>query len=514
MSKHADPLALTETPVAGHPGAAVFDGDHLVSSNPVTGAEVGRVPLADAGEVAAAVERAREAGRWWADLGFAERRRRLLRWRARITRELSGIADLIRAENGKPVDQGVVEAVGAVSTLDWAARHARRVLRRRRAGRVLVALEAASRVEYQPYGVVGVIGPWNYPVLVPMSSIAYALAAGNAVVYKPSEYTPVVGQWLVDTFAEEVGEHQVLQAVHGGGEVGSALCHAGVDKLSFIGSTATARKVMAACAQSLTPVTIEAGGKDAMIVDSDADLDTAADSGVWGALTNTGQSCVGIERVYAVDSVYDQFVSRLVAKVRQLRIDDTEHSDLGPITMPAQVEVIRRHLDDALARGARALVGGGSAVQPPFVHPTVLVDVPPDALIMREETFGPVLTISRVADADEALRLANNSGYGLGGAVFGRKRAMSIARRLRSGMASVNHTLGFAAVPSVPWGGVGSSGVGRVRGDDGLREFSQAKSVVVRQARPVVPWSSFNRTAKDIKRLIIFARIFYGRSPR
>jgi acyl-CoA reductase-like NAD-dependent aldehyde dehydrogenase len=229
-------------------------------------------------------------------------------------------------------------------------------------------------------------------VLTPVNSIAYALAAGNAVVHKPSEYAPAAGQWLSDSFAEVVGEQPVLQTVHGTAATGEALCRSGVDKLSFTGSTATARKVMAACADTLTPVSIEAGGKDAMIVDADADLDRAAEACVWGALTNAGQTCVGIERVYVVDGVYDEFLAKLVAGAGRITPGSGPEADIGPITTPAQLEVIRRHIDDALARGATAVLGGADAVRPPYVHPTVLVDVPDDSLAVRSSAAAGVWT--------------------------------------------------------------------------------------------------------------------------
>ncbi|MFC3501030.1 aldehyde dehydrogenase family protein [Micromonospora krabiensis] len=492
------------------PGAPFVSDGLLVSTSPATGAEAGRFPVASAAEVAAAVDRARAAGQWWAGLGFAARRERLLRWRSLVARRIEQLAELVHVEGGKPVADAVVEVVTAVEHIDWAARNARRVLGPRRVRSRLILAEFSGHLEYQPHGVVGVIGPWNYPVFTPIGSAAYALAAGNAVVLKPSEYTPAVGQWLVDTFAEVVPEHPVFTAVHGLGDVGAALCRSGVDKVAFTGSTATAKKVMAACAESLTPVLVEAGGKDAMIVDADADLDAAAEACVWGALTNAGQTCIGIERVYAVEPVFDAFVDKVVARAGRLTVGP-EGTDIGPITMPAQVDVIRRHIDDALARGGRAVLGGAEAVQPPYVRPTVLVDVPEESAAVREETFGPTLTINRVRDAEEALARANALPYGLGGSVFGRRRAVAIARRLRSGMASVNSTLTFAGMSTLPFGGVGESGFGRIHGEDGLREFGRPKSITRRRARSLLPSMTFERTPADVARLVKAVKLMYGR---
>ncbi|MFG1880323.1 aldehyde dehydrogenase family protein [Micromonospora sp. NPDC049102] len=492
------------------PGTPLIEADQLVSTSPATGVEAGRLPAATDADVRQAVERARAAGEWWAGLGFAGRRQRLLRWRALLAQRVEQLAELMHVEGGKPIPDGIVEIASAIEHVDWAARNASRVLGPRRVRSRLVLAEFSAHLEYQPHGVVGVIGPWNYPVLTPIGSVAYALAAANAVVLKPSEYTPVVGQWLVDTFAEVVPEQPVFTAVHGLGDVGAALCRSGVDKVAFTGSTATARKVMAACAETLTPVLIEGGGKDAMIVDSDADLDAAAEACVWGSMTNAGQTCIGIERVYAVDAVFDAFVDKVVARAGRLTVGP-DGADIGPITMPSQIDVIRRHIEAAVGSGGRAVLGGPDAVQPPYVHPTVLVDVPEESAAVREETFGPTVTISRVRDADEAVTRANALSYGLGGSVFGRQRAVAIARRMRSGMASVNSTLTFAGMSTLPFGGVGDSGFGRIHGEDGLREFGRAKAITRRRARSLLPSMTFERTPGDVARLVKAIKVMYGR---
>lgn len=492
------------------PGTPFIDNDELVSTEPAGGEEVGRFPVASADDVAAAVGRARAAQEWWAGLGFAGRKARLLKYRAVVAQRMEELAALMGREGGKPEVDAVVELAGAIDHVHWAATNARRVLRLRKVRASRLQLEFASQVEYQPHGVVGVIGPWNYPVFTPLGSVAYALAAGNAVVYKPSEYTPAVGQWLVDRFAEVVPEHPVLQVVHGLGETGAALCRSGVNKVAFTGSTATGKRVMAACAESLTPVLVECGGKDAMIVDADADLTAAADAALWGGVYNAGQTCVGIERVYVVSSVADRFVEELVAGAEKLTVG----TDIGPITMPAQIDIIRRHIDDAVAAGGTVALGGPGAVQPPYVHPTILVDVPETSSAVCEETFGPVLVVNRVRDADEAVERANAVSYGLGGAVFSKRRAnaVQLARRLRSGMTAVNSVLSFAGTPSVPFGGVGDSGFGRIHGDDGLREFARSKSITARRARSVLPATTFRRDPQaTAKKLIKIIKLVHGR---
>ncbi|NMO55994.1 aldehyde dehydrogenase family protein [Actinoplanes sp. TBRC 11911] len=489
------------------PGVPVIEDGVMISTNPATGAEAGRLPVSDQAAVGAAVARAREAAQWWQSLGFDGRRERLLRWRSLIVRRITELAQISKLETGKPEADAIVETAAAIEHLDWSAKNAKRVLGPRRTRSRVLTVEHGGHLEYLPYGVVGVIGPWNYPIVTPIGPISGALAAGNAVVFKPSEYTPVLGQWLVDTFAEVVPEHPVLQAVHGMGDTGAALCRSGVAKIAFTGSTATAKKVMAACAENLVPTVIEAGGKDAMIVDADADIAAAADAAVWGSMTNAGQTCIGIERVYAVAPVYDAFVEAVVERAGKLRTG----AEIGPITMPKQLDIIREHIDDALAKGGRAVLGGASAVQPPYVAPTVLVDVPDHSLEIRDETFGPTVTITKVADADEAVRKANDTAYGLGGSVFGKRDAVRIARRLRSGMVAVNSTLTFVGVGNLPFGGTGDSGFGRIHGDDGLREFARAKSILVRRGPSAIPVQSYGRTPKHIAALIKTLRLLYGR---
>ena len=472
---------------------------------PATGQVVGTFPVQGAEDVAAAVTRARAAAGWWAELGAAGRRDRLDGWKALLARRLPELAALVSTEGGKPLGDAQLELTLAVDHVAWAAKNAKRVLGERRVPSGLLMANQAATLEYQPLGVVGVIGPWNYPVFTPMGSIAYALAAGNAVVFKPSEYTPAVGRWLVESFAEVVPEQPVLQLLTGLGDTGAALCRAGVDKIAFTGSARTGRKVMAACAENLTPVLMECGGKDALIVDDDADVEAAADAALWGGMANAGQTCIGIERVYVTDRVYDAFLAALTDKAGRL----SAGSSYGPITMPSQVEVIRGHIADAVARGGAAVTGGG--VDGLLVQPTILTGVPEDSSAVTEETFGPTLTVTRVKDADEAVGLANATSYGLAGAVFGKRRGMEIARRLTSGMTSVNSVLSFAGVPGLPFGGSGDSGFGRIHGDDGLREFARAKAITRQRFALPLPLMSFDRTARTDRLLVKAVRLLHGR---
>ena len=481
------------------------------SLSPITGDVVGTHPVHTTEEVEAAVARAHEAAAWWSALSYDERADLLTKWKGVITRRIAQLADVVHQETGKPHSDATLEAALALDHIAWAAKHAKKVLGRHKVPSGMVMANQAATVQYQPLGVVGVIGPWNYPVFTPMGSISYALAAGNAVVFKPSELTPGVGQWLAATFAEVIPDHPVFQVVTGLGETGAGLCRAGVNKVAFTGSTATGKKVMAACAETLTPVVIEAGGKDAVLVDEDADLDAAADATLWGACSNAGQTCTGVERIYVHDRVYDEFLSLLVDKARDLRAEDSPESKIGPITMPSQLGIISSHITDALARGGRAVLGGPDAVGERFVQPTILVDVPEDSSAVQDETFGPTVTVTRVRDMDEAVAKANGTRYGLGSTVFAKARGMELAERIRSGMTSVNGMITFAAIPSLPFGGVGDSGFGRIHGPDGLKEFTYAKAIARQRFKPVLALTTFSRTEKADNQLTQIITMLHGR---
>ncbi|MET7291278.1 aldehyde dehydrogenase family protein [Streptomyces griseoloalbus] len=493
-------------------GAPTGGAGELVSFDPRDGRELGRYPRHSPADVAAAVAAARRASSGWAGLGHTERRRRLDAWRRLVVRRVPELVQLISAETGKTTADAQLEAVLVVDHLRWAAAHAARVLRRRRVFPGLLMYNHTATVDHHPLGVVGVIGPWNYPAFIPIGPIAHALAAGNTVVFKPSEYTPAVGAWLADTLDEVIGGPRVLEVVFGAGDTGAALCSAGVDKVAFTGSTATGRRVMAACAQGPTPVVLECGGKDAMLVDRDADVAAAADAAVWGGLSNAGQTCVGVERVYVHEAVADRFTALVVETAAALRTGTGPGADFGPMTTPEQPGIVQEHIRDALSRGARALLGGPDSARAgsASVRPVVLTDVPEDALVMTEETFGPVLVINRVAAMEEAVERTNRSVYGLGAAVYSRSAGTRIARQLRVGMVSVNSVLAFSGVPALPFGGTGASGFGRVHGPEGLREFARTQSVTRQRVRPFLQPLSFRRGPRTMDILLRLVRTVRG----
>ena len=468
--------------------------DSLISLNPDTGDIVGVFQVHDADAVAAAVARARAASQWWQGQGFAGRKAALLRWASFLVARSEEFSSLVTRENGKPDADAYLELILALEHVRWAAKNAEAALKSRSVAPGPLMANFAASVEYKALGVVGVIGPWNYPIYTPMGSLAYALAAGNTVVFKPSEYTTAIGTYLVDAFAAANPEAPdgVLTLVTGYGATGAALCASGVDKIAFTGSTATGKKIMAACAETLTPVLLECGGKDALIVAEDADVPAAAQAAAFGAMANAGQTCVGVERVYVVEAVRDEFLTALRRELEGV----CAGKDYGPMTMPGQVDVVRRHVEDAIASGAELLVGGVESIGERCVDPIVLVDADESCSAVQEETFGPTVTVRTVKDVDEAIELTNNSEYGLGSTVYSKRHGMDIARRINAGQTSVNAPLAFAAIPALPFGGIGQSGFGRIHGQEGLREFARPHSIArQRFTVPGMALLTFDRNA-------------------
>lgn len=466
-------MAESSSSPASPPTTGTFE-----SLNPGTGDVVGTFPVHGAADVSAAVDAARIAQQWWWDLGWDERKRRLLAWRSYLRTHMEELADLVHRETGKPMwDAEAVDVIATVMHLDWAAKHAEKTLSPQRVSPgILVHLRA--EISYQPHGVVGVIGPWNYPLFTPMGSISYALAAGNAVVFKPSEFTPATGVWLAESFRKVVPEQPVLQTITGYGPTGQALVESGVDKISFTGSAKVAKAIGALCGERLIPYSPEAGGKDAVIVDRDADLTRAVRGALWGGVMNSGQTCAGVERVFVHQDVYDEFMDRLVVNARSIRAGYGPDAKYGPITRPAQYDLVKHHFDQALEAGATVKSGGRESFRRPYIDPVILTNAPDDAVVVKEETFGPLIVVEKVRDTDEAIAESNAHDYGLGAVVYSRKNGPAIAARLRTGMVSINTLLVQATVPALPWGGMGHSGYGRIHGKEGLRSFGRSKSIV------------------------------------
>jgi len=458
---------------------------------PADGSLLATLPVADATAVSEAVAAARSAQPSWASLNPRDRARRMENLVRVLGRRADDVADVVRSETGKPAAEALTEVVVSVDLLRFYAKKGPGHLRPRRVGSGWMPWKKAW-VERVPHGVVGAITPWNYPFIIPMDTVVAALFAGNAVVLKPSELTPLSALLIGELCTEAGLPSDLVRVVTGDGSTGEALIRSGVDRIVFTGSTATGRRVMAAAAETLTPVTLELGGKDPAIVLDDADLDRAVPGVVFGALFNAGQTCLSVERVLVARSRYDEFVRRATELLASLRVGTGVDVDVGPLVSRAQVDVVERHVTQAVAGGARALVGGGRQAPGSSVFlPTLLVHVKPSMDVVSAESFGPLLPVLPFDDDDEAVGLANESRYGLFASVWTRDstRGIRVARRLHASGVSINDVLSHYAVAGLPMGGVGESGFGRRRGLEGLDEMARTRSMLVdRGGRRREPW--------------------------
>jgi succinate-semialdehyde dehydrogenase/glutarate-semialdehyde dehydrogenase len=462
----------------------------ISSVNPATGEILRELDRTSEREVGAVVERGRAAQAAWAGLGVRKRVAVLGDFQRRLQEKKSEIAEAITREAGKPIAEALTtEVLVVLDAARFLIDNAYRLLRDEPVphGNLAAKLKR-GRLVREPYGVVGIISPWNYPFSIPATEALVALVAGNAVVLKPSEFTSLVGLELESLLHAAGVPRDVFQVVVGDGATGAALIHseidkAKIDKLVFTGSVATGKRIAAAAAERLLPVVLELGGKDPMLVLDNADVDVASSAAVWGAFLNAGQTCLSVERCYVHRSLYPQFLRACVEKTRKLRLGHglDRETDVGPLIHERQLRMVEAHVEDAVARGARVLAGGSRFPEmgANFYHPTVLADVTHEMRIMREETFGPVLPVMAFKDDEEAVRLANDSEFGLAASVFTRDRARGerLARRIQAGTVMVNDVVSCFGISEAPHGGVKSSGLGRTHGRFGLEEMVRVKYV-------------------------------------
>ncbi len=447
---------------------------------PSDGSLVGELAVTQPGEVPARVARSRKVQEGWGSLEPGDRERRLRGLLGALGSRSREIEETIVAETGKPRTEALVEVTTVIDLLRFYLEEASGFLAPRRVSTSWMVWKKAMILR-EPLGVVGVISPWNYPFILSMTPVLTALFGGNGVVLKPSEYTPYSGL-LAEDLARDAGLPEgLVQVIVGAGPTGEALVRSGVDKVFFTGGSETGRRVLAAAADSLTPVVLELGGKDAAIVLADAELERAARGVVWGSLQNAGQTCIGVERVFVEEEVYDAFLREVLARVKEVKAGSTRGGEMGPMATPEQLEIVENQLNDAVARGATVLIGGGRTDPASNVmEPTVLTDLDPSSRVLHEETFGPLLPMVAVKDAEEAVRRANETPYGLSASVWTRNRVrgLAVARALRVGGVSINDALAHYGIPGLPFGGVGESGYGRGKGLEGLAEFTRSKSVL------------------------------------
>lgn len=486
--------------------------DKLVRFNPSTGEVFGEVAANSAGEIKDIVSQARKVQPEWAAIDPAGRARILRGVRDGIHRRIDDIVEAVHLETGKPRHEALAHDIApAVLDMVFYERVVTKALKPQKRGGLAGPLlfGASSTVERRPFGVVGAISPWNYPFSLALAGALPALYAGNAVVLKPSEITPGVGEILREIL--DVLPSGVATVVQGGGDVGAALVDAPCDKICFIGSPATGRKIAEAAAKHLTPVVMELGGMDPAIVLEDADLDIASSGVLWGSFVNAGQTCAASERAYVVESVAEKFTEKLLGKLSHLRQD--ADGEVGPMTMRRQYEIVEGHVQNAIDKGATILAGGPEAGRKNengslWYAPTVLDGVTSEMDVSQSETFGPVLPIIKVRDSDEAVRRANEDGFSLTASVYSGDvdRARQVGRDLRAGIVGINEvgTAGFGA-SWAPWGGIGESGYGRIKGYEGLLEMTYPIHFT-RTAGPMmkrIVWYPYTSEVKNTMRSMI-----------
>src|SRR5579864_8422010 len=453
--------------------------------NPADQQVVGSLRIFSAAEISQAVARARAAQAKWAAESAAERLKVVRRFQQLLCEQKESVAAVITREAGKPLAEAVsTEILVVLDAADFLLSHVPEFLRAEPVPHANPVMKLKRGVLHrEPYGVVGIISPWNYPFSLPSVQTLTALATGNAVVLKPSEFTPYSSLELQRLLREAGLDADLLQVVTGEGGAGAALLAADVQKVVFTGSVATGKRVAQAAAARLLPVVLELGGKDPMIVLEDADIDVASSAAVWGAFMNAGQTCLSVERCYVHQSIYEKFLAACVEKTSKLRLGPgtDANTDVGPMIHERQLRTVQEHVQDAIARGARLLAGGKSLpdLGPNFFAPTILADVTHSMKIMREETFGPVLPVRSFTTEDEAVALANDSEYGLAACIFtnDRKRGEALARRVQAGTVMVNDVLTCFGISEAPHGGIKASGIGRTHGRFGLEEMVWPKYV-------------------------------------
>ena len=485
--------------------------EKIVVRSPATLANIAELPVTQPAEIVAAVARGRAAQAIWQQTSFAERARVLYRLRDLLLDDGDRLADILTAETGRPRADVygtelfyLCDAIGA-----WAKKSA--VYLRAEKIRPHFPLMKFKKVisSYAPRGVIGIISPWNFPLTLTLGEALPALMAGNAVVIKPSELTPLSAVFGAEIAARAGFPENLLQVVIGRGPTGEALIDV-VDMIAFTGSVATGKRVMCRAAERLIPVSLELGGKDPMIVLKDADLDRAAGACVWGALMNCGQACTSIERVYVEAPIYQDFVRRVVDKVETIRQGPSEHEvDIGCMTSEAQLKKVTAQVEQAIAGGAKVLTGGrrNPALPGYYYEPTVLIDIDHSMNIMTEETFGPIIPVMKVNDAEEALRLANDSRYGLSASIFSRDKnsAWQLAQRMQCGSVCINDSLVNYIIPDAPMGGSRESGFGYRHGAEGIRKFCQQKTIVADKfgLKEEFPWyPTTTMKARQIRQLL------------
>lgn len=487
--------------------------------NPATGETLAELEIATSDQVNAAVKKAAQAFPNWKSLSYQERAHYILKARDRILQSIDEIAALITQENGKPLTESISADIMPVMDLaTFYAAETEKILKKERLwlGKWNF-MGRTSEIEYHPLGAVGIIAPWNYPFSIPCGQVMMALIAGNTVVLKPSEFTPLIGLKIQDIFNNVGLPEGVLQTVVGDGSTGAALIHSGVKKIFFTGSVPTGKKIMAAAAQTLTPVCLELGGKDPMIVLEDADLDVAASGAIWGAFGNSGQTCASVERVYVDERVAEKFKKLCLEKTQKLTQGQGSDADveIGSMTAEMQINKVEKQVEAAKQAGAVALTGGTRPQSTGYFYPPTILDKVDHSMeVMFEETFGPILPIMTYKTIDEAITMANDSRYGLTASVWTTDiaKGKEIAKKLEAGTVTINECVYTYAVAQTPWGGPKESAIGRTHGKYGIMEMVEPMHIHANYTPRIKDFWWYGYDVKKYEMMKSLARTLFAHS--
>ncbi len=508
---------MNTTMIKGKTAVLNGRGELLPFVNPATGESFGDVATATNEEVVMVRREMAALQPVWAAKSVRERVRIVRQLQKLIIDEVDEITAVLNQDGGKSRQDALAELFMTVDLINSYCKNAPHWLRRRRISPGLQFFKRAYQ-ELTPYGVVSVIGPWNYPFVLTIPPIISALLAGNTVIAKPSEVTAASGVMIEKLFQRIPELSHYVRFLHGDGRVGAALVASEPDLIFLTGSTKTGRIVMKTAAESMTPVICELGGKDPMIVLEDADINAAAQWGVWGSVYNSGQTCMAVERIYVMNAVYDQFVEEVLLQTEKLRVgydpDLINYNDMGPLTFQRQIDIIEDHMQDAIAKGATVLMGGGRNEM--FMQPTVVVDVDHTMKLMKEETFGPIIPIMRVDNEQHALQLANHSIFGLSASIWTDDlgRGKRLAEQLHVGSVNINDTMTHFAIPHLPFGGVKESGIGRTHSEMDMMQFTQSRSIVVGKPPMKFDIGTILREPGRYKLSAAIMRLAFGVTPQ
>ena len=483
-----------------------INNNRIIITNPITNEEVGILELCTPSKFENIINIAKEYNDW-SDLNIHQRCKQINKFRKAILKNRIELQSVLISETGKKNFDAFTELFTTLEHLRGITKIARKSLKKNKRNPGILKNKKAH-VQYEPLGVAGIISPWNYPLVTPTTTISEALITGNNVILKPSEHTPLIMQYLKKLWDDNTNYKNAFQVIHGGADVGQMLIKSNnVDIICFTGSTAVGKKIAKQCSETLKPIILELGGKDPMIVLKDANQRRAVEAAIFGGLNNAGQACISIEQIFIEHQIFNEFTNKISKKIEQLRAGDTDNDLIGAIITPENCTKINEHLSELTDK--TKIVMGQKQDHNMFIAPTIVIDPPPDSRIVNEETFGPVILIRPFNNETDLLEKIHKTGYGLSGSIFGKdkKRINKIIKKIKIGTISINDVFSHYGITSLPFGGEGNSGIGRLHGKEGLRSFCRVKSIVESKYHLIDdPWW-FNRTKKietALKKIISF----------